>query len=463
MKHFLHALICAALAAGGALAQDKATGPAVTKTNTLTEAPLRQALVFGNGDLLYGRLLSIDPKNGVRWQHPDVNEPVQFKMDNLAEIQLGHQQSPENSALYPCIVHLSNDDEMEGNLVTLDANQLVLETWYAGKVVIPRARVRVIVPVPTNLRMLYNGPSGLEGWTQAKVTAPMNDVGEWYFRNGAFYATRAASIARDLKLPGMASIEFDLTWRGTLNVAVAIYTDSMQPISLRSKETEPDFAGFYSLQMNTYSVNLLMVNKADPLKNLGQVIVPTFSQKNNAHIALKVNKEERSITLLIDDVIVKQWIDDQKFGGEGSGMRFVHQGQGAIKLSNLRITQWDGRFEEKLPANASAQTDLALLLNRDKVAGSLRGIREGKVTFAIPESTLDVPIQRVTQILLAGNNAEPVRKLPESLRAYFERRGNLTFQLQSWDQKRVVGISPIFGRFEADPRAFDRIQFNLDN
>ncbi len=459
MKPIFQKLLWVLLIWAGTLSAQETDKPVLTPgTNAL-----RHALSFTNGDLLYGRLVSIDPKQGVQWRHPDVLEPVRFKTENLTEIQLAAQPGPETASPYPCIVHLRNLDEMEGNLISLDASQLVLQTWYAGKIVIPRSEVRVLVPVPRRLHLVYDGPTGMEGWTQAKSTAPMNEVGEWYYRNGAFYATHAASLARKLNLPPVASIEFDMTWRGALNVAIALYTDSLQPISLRSKETEPDFAGFYSLQMNTYSVNLLMVNKPDPLKNLGQVIVPTFSQKNNAHITLKVSKEDRSITLLIDDVIVKQWIDDQKFNGEGSGMRFVHQGQGALKISNLHITEWDGRFEEKITPNTNSSNDLALLLNRDKVAGTLRNFHDGKLNFALPQAAIDVPIQRIAQLVLADGPPKDPHPIGEDIRAYFEYRGSLTFKLERWDEKKVVGISPVFGRFEADPKAFGRIEFPTPN
>lgn len=424
--------------------------------------PPRQALLFRNGDLLYGSLLSIEPATGVQWQHPDAAEPIVFSAANLTEIQLGHPPVRAAKAPYRCLVRLANLDELEGSVLTLDASELTLDTWYAGRLRIPRARVLSIIPRPEISNLVYEGPTGLEGWTMGKVNVAVGQTGEWRYRNGAFYATEAASIARDLKLPPMSTLEFDMAWRGSLNVAVALYTDYLQPVSLRAKEQEPDFGGFYSLQMNSQYVSMLLVKKLDPLKHLGQAIVPSFQHKNSAHIAIKSSRQPAAIYLLVDGALIKQWIDPEGFGGVGTSIRLVHQGQGSIKLSNLRVTGWDGRFEETPPPNPNQAADFALLLNRDKVSGTLQRIQAGKATFAATGTTLDIPLQRVMQIELARDKSPREPGQPGAIRVYFAGQGSLTFDLERWDNQRVTATSPNFGRAQFDPRAFSRIEFHVN-
>src|SRR5262245_13977563 len=43
---------------------------------------------FRNGDLLYGKLLTIQTETGLRWKHADVTEPIAFKLDNVLELQV---------------------------------------------------------------------------------------------------------------------------------------------------------------------------------------------------------------------------------------------------------------------------------------------------------------------------------------------------------------------------------------
>ena len=62
-------------------------------------------------------------------------------------------------------VTLTNNDELPGTLVSMDDKSLVLDTWYAGKITIPRDMVKGITPLKTGEGTLYEGPTGLDGWT----------------------------------------------------------------------------------------------------------------------------------------------------------------------------------------------------------------------------------------------------------------------------------------------------------
>jgi hypothetical protein len=315
-------------------------------------------------------------------------------------------------------------------------------------------------PVPPERKPLFIGPSADEGWTHGKVSTAVTEAGQWTYRDGAFYATRAASVARDLKLPDVASIQFDFTWKGMLYVAVAIYTDYLQPVNLSTKDTEPDFSGFYSLQLNNYSANLLSVKKLDPLKYLGQVAAPTLSQKNSAHIELLASRPKRQVALLIDGALVKIWQETEDFAGKGTGMRFVHQGQGSIKLSNIRVSEWDGQFDEKKTNPPDSKTDLVKLRNGDKLTGDVEAIREGKLAITVAGGNrVTVPIERVKQVELAGAKAGVAPENPANVRAYFRGGGSVTFRLEKWDGGGAAANSPNFGKGTFNPAAFEWVEF----
>ncbi|MEW6302554.1 MAG: hypothetical protein AB1705_03730 [Verrucomicrobiota bacterium] len=422
-----------------------------------TNAP-RHAILFQNGDLLFGSLESITGEAGVRWRRADVPEPIDFAANNVAQIHLGRAPAPAFPPKDACAVRLRNGDELEGNLVSLDAKELKLSTWYAGQLAIPRANVELISPLPVQLATVFDGFTGVKGWTMGKVNAPTGEAGEWKYLDGAIYANEAASIAADLKLPGMMTMEFDLAWRGTLNIALALFTDSLEPISLRTKENEPKFGAFYSLQINSFSVNLLAINQQDPLRSLGSAIVPAFNQKNSSRLAIKVNKERRSILLFVDGQLIKEWMDAEVFSGEGSGVRIVHQGQGSARISNFRISEWDGRLEQRPQPRKEAKDDLALLLNGDRLQGTLHSVRDGKASFTMGPRTVEVPLPRVMHLDLAGERTEAPEP-PESVRAEFARKGGLTLTLERWESDRAAASSPLLGKLTFDPRAFSRIQF----
>jgi hypothetical protein len=434
----------------------------------------RDSILFKNGDVLLGGLQSIDAENGVRWTRPDaLNESNAFAFapGHITQLELSsltRTNPPASSNL--CQVLLANGDQLQGDLVSYDGQKLTLNTWFAGTLELPKSAIALIAPLGLPKPTLFAGPTGTEGWTMGKVQAgALVDSGEWIFQNNAFYALKSASIARDVNLPDNASIQFDLEWRGFFHIAVALYTEYLHPINLANKETEPKFGGFYSLQLNPFSANLLPVKQSEALRYLGQASLQALAQTNAAHIDIRASKSKRLIALLINGVLIRHWTDED-FAGTGTALRFVHQGQGAVKLSNLKITEWDGQFEEPITLTPNKTADLARLKNGDRVPGSVKSIRDGKLAIQAATSgqgtTLDIPITRVKQIELSGEKPAPLTHQPSSfpVRAYFASGlGSLTFNLEKWTADELSASSPSFGSAKFKPNAFSRILFDLSS
>jgi hypothetical protein len=344
-------------------------------------------------------------------------------------------------------------------LIALDGSQIALKTWYAGELRFPRSLVQSIMPTGPSRSTIYEGPAGLDGWTLGKTTSDLPNQGQWAYRNGAFYATKAASIARDVHLPDVSSLAFDLTWKGYFQLAIALYSDSLQPVSLANKESAPDFGGFYSLQLNTFSANLLPITKNDPIRYLGQASLLTLSQKNRAHIDIRTHKARHSITLMVNGELVREWIDPSEFAGRGTAIRFVHQGQGAVKIENIKVTEWDGLFEDKEAPPPPAKQDLAKLRNGDRASGSVEAIHDGVVVMSVLDRKLEIPFTRAKEIAFAREHSTRPNALPVDVHAYFTRGGSLSLQLEKWDNDFLVAVSPVFGKTTFHPRTFTRLEF----
>jgi hypothetical protein len=105
---------------------------------------------------------------------------------------------------------------------------------------------------------------------------------------------------------------------------------------------------------------------------------------------------------------------------------------------------------------------LVKLGNNDKISGKLKAIRDGKVHFGTEFATLEIPLERVAEIEMASESAEPMPSAPGNVRAVFAGQGALTLQLRSWDDQQVAADSPAVGPVKFIPSAFTRIDFNLD-
>jgi hypothetical protein len=416
------------------------------------------ALAFDNGDLLYGTLLSID-SHRVGWQRPDATQPLAFQLEHVTAVFL-RERAVSNRVDEPrCRIRLFNEDELEGRLVSMDADKVALDTWYSGPLSIPRAAVQALLPVAAKGRTLFTGPTGLEGWTIGQVKAIGEKGGVWRYKNGAFYAAEAASIARDVRLPDVAKLQFDIAWKGMLYLAIALYTEYMQPVSLANKESEPPFGGFYSLQINSYTATLLPVTQKEPLRQLGQVLVPNFSRSTRSHIEIRVDKSKRLVALFVDGAMIKQWIDPEQFVGTGTGIRLVHQGQGTVRLNHLEVSEWDGQFEEPLTLSPAGPLDQIKLRNGDRIVGNLQSVRDDKLTVLTAGTVKEIPLSQAKQVELAAPKPGPPTRATGNARVFFLNGASVTLDLERWDERGVRANNTVLGRVQFDATAFARIVF----
>ncbi len=447
-------------------------GPKDSTTAAAEKRP--ETIVLVNGDTLQGAFLAFDAKSGARWQHPAVKMPIELDGSSISKVKLERAKVGEAAAKQNCSVKLHNGDELVGELMTMDEEKLTLDTWYGGTLTIPRKSVRQISPGLAKMSTIYEGPTGMDGWSGRNPNVPNVEGGAiravgrivvggiragnaatgWQYQNESFVTSSSgAQIGRNIKLSPQSNIEFDVAWRGYFQLAIHFYTDKLEQYS----------GNAYILGLNPNNIYLQRMTAEEGQNNLGNSQLQSLQQKTSAHISIRVNKEQKTISLLVDNVLVQQWKDNQAFAGKGNGLMFVSQGQGAVKISSIRVTEWDGKIPANLPAaSGKLSEDLARLVNNDSVSGSLKAIKEGKIAFTTSFANLDIPLERVGQIELAQAKPEKPALVPGEVRATFAGRGSVTFTLESWDANQVSGYSPNLGRVKFLPAAFSQVEFNLE-
>jgi hypothetical protein len=428
--------------------------PAADSTNS---AP--GTLLLRNGDSLDGQLLSIDDLHVLRWKHADVAEAIEFKLDGISQLDLHPPAPPDRGTNYPCVVYLTPGDVLEGSLVSCGPDTLCLQTWYAGQLQIPRKQVQSISFLPTTPGLF--AATGPEGWTQGVAAGILGaEAGRWAYRDDAFYADKAASIARDIKLPDTADLQFDLAWNGDLTLSVALYTDSLQPMLIADKDKGPDFGAFYSMRFQNLFVDVARIKKMEnPLVLFAAVVVPAFSRTNRVHIDVRARKSSSTLALAVDGQLLQVWHDTNGFVGEGTGVRFVHNGSGRVKVSDLRLAPWDGVFEVNQTNLPPSGQDVVWLTNYTTLAGAMESLAGGKLTLRGKPGSVEVPLERVRRLVFAPPQADPAKELPGTVHALFAHGGPVSFQLESWTAQGVNLRSPIFGQARFDPNAFRRLVF----
>lgn len=427
-----------------------------------TNAPAYdQAMYFRNGDSLRGRLVSIDRTNGVAWARPDLKEPVRFRGTNLTEIFLTSRPAtaPTNQQGL-AVIQLVGGDEVLANLISITNNKVTLESAEIGRWVLPRNQVAGLLPRPQDDRLIYDGILGTNAWTHGDMSAvPGMAVGRWEYHNGSLLSASAASIARNFNLPNDIRMDFDVYWHNLYGVAIALHTDSLEPISLNAREQEPDFAPFYSLLLRNSTAELRVVPKEGPIRALGQLVLPVARNTNHATFSIFTSESRKSVALMSNGRLIREWIDPLGWSAGGKGIRFVHQGYGNMRIANLRITRWSNRpmTPQTIPPNP--EVDVALLDNGHARGGQLAGFTNNTFFFNTGNQLLPVPFQQVTHVTMALRKQKPPTLNTNHVRIFFNGRGRLSGHLKSWSEEQTKLEIPGIGEVSLDSPSLGRIQF----
>lgn len=401
-----------------------------------------------DGSSLHGGLSGLEPGKSVMWQHPAATMPLQLKTDNLRQVRFGKAEKPPVAANMTCRLMFDNGDEVFGNLVQMDAETVELDTAFAGRLKAPRSSVQSIRFLWKGFIPTYEGPTSPDGW----AVSPSKDI--WRYEDGAFFSTAVGSLGRDVNMPGKARISFDIAWTGQLSLALAIYTDSIERF---------DFgASSYMFYIGSGYVNVQRVQSGVGTTHIGQAQVNSMRERNKARMEFRVNRDTATIALYVDGEFITQWRDQGGFVAKGTGICFFSQRMGPMmRLTNVRVAEWDGRDEAQMPEAKPEGVQVLYLVNSDQAEGELQGVQAGKANVKTDFTTLKIPVERITDIYMRPG--QPMTNvLAGEVRAVFAGGGSVTFTIDKWSQDEVSGQNRNFGRVSLKTAWVRRLQFNLN-
>ena len=449
----------------------------------ITHEQQPQIIELLDGDALKGTFVGFDVETGVKWRHSAVKTDIDFMTDSLSKIQL----FPRLQTLEPdqsTQIDLVTGEVLSGELLELNDRHLILNAWYSrNSLRIPREKILSIRPESEELGLIYEGPTGMDGWKtrgttvgkaqdkalrpqaifggrvpfpipnrNIRVPAPAGTSG-WKYADKSFSATRSGSlVGRELELGDSVNVEFDMAWQGSFNLGISLYADQLDAYSGSS----------YMVGIGSNSCYLTRMAKSVQ-NNLGQQTYQELRGKTKARISIRANKADSSMALIINDRVIKQWEDNSGFAGKGKKLMFVLLQDSSVRISNMRVTKWDG----KMPAVNSGENkegkDVLTTSNSTNLSGELLGVRGGKAIFkaGFSPTPLEITMDTITKIQLADGKPEKPKLGLGDVRVTFVNGGQFTFLLEKWGADRVSGMSGVLGRVDFQPGAFSVLEFNL--
>lgn len=442
---------------GGAMAVPVPPGavgepPAALVPAQAAAAPGSDVLQFLNGDALHGELMGIGlSSNRVTWKHRGVAQPVDFDAAGVSEIRLA-ARAVEGRRPARGMVWLTNGDQFDGDIVSLDGTNLVLDTWYAGRLTVRRAMVARIAPQQTSSAVVYEGPKSLDEWSSRGGVRNKT----WEFRNGGLYPVVPVPLGRIIEnMPDTVRIDFDVAWRSR-NPYFSFWFFHTNP-------DEPQGDAYYMTIMAGRRVELNRMRSNSGSQNLGSADIAQNAEDaaGKSRFSILADRTKGTIALLIDGTLVREWKDSKDFKAGGKALTFMPQSQRDLRFSNIRVSAWNGQVPQKQEAATVKEEDCVTLLNGDSLSGQILGIAGGQVKMKTSYATLDIPVARVSETTLAPGSSARARRRNGDVRARFADGGSVTMMLVRLGEGRIAGTSENWGEAQMPVSAFQSLELNI--
>ena len=280
----------------------------------------------------------------------------------------------------------------------------------------------------------------------------------WEFDGGALKSTGVGSlIGREFKWPHTSNLSFDFEWKNIPAMDIILCADKVREYNA--------FNG-YKLRLNRTYAYLYRNNSADGAifntSSLGSVplrwpaIRAGVDGQRKVNFSILINQNKATISLLQDGRLVKTWRDPKGFAGRGGAIGFYPQGAESMRISNLRLREWNGHLPSGSgPGKKSGTQDLVQFTNDDSLSGKILVIKDAKLVVRTSFGEVPLPMGKISNIVFAE------RKIQPSASSIFILRGvgRLTGKLLAWDEKGVKVDSPIFGEMILNPEVISSVQF----
>ena len=176
-----------------------------------------------------------------------------------------------------------------------------------------------------------------------------------------------------------------------------------------------------------------------------------------------VDKPAKTLSLLINDRLVNKWEDGRgAFAGKGNGVLFTSRNNSAMRISRIRIREWDGTLpngdKQEL---GNGKEDYVRFSNGDGFSGRIMRLEEGKLVFKTNFGEVPVPMDTVEKMAVI-NPAQELISTPKAVSTDLMGDGNLILEFLGWEQHEVKVRHQFMGDISVDPAVFESLKFNLD-
>lgn len=402
---------------------------------TSTFAGDQDLINFENDDTLHGKFKGFTTSGKVIWNNNAAEKNIAFITDEVRKIVLnkGKKTNPFTHISYAT---LKNLDIIPGKILSLEDEQLTMETDYGGKIIIPKDQLLDINVNPIGEKIIYRGPfSNDEPWkfiSFSKKTTPDKDLSDreknemktWKIRNFSLtHQGLPGSTLLDLKLPEKHRITFNsyssdsyfphLTLMADLNPLDNDEND--KELKKNRKVYNPPLAKFLGealiITLNPRQPSLYHIgfeeNGAIFKNRIASMIkvVADSGIPSKTFYDVRVDKKSGLIMLFANNRQLCQWEIDslgEKFTGTHYGF-FTSSStpESRTVISDIAMSSWNGIRDSALSLENETRDIVMLNNGTDRYSGSITSINNENIEMKSAYADLAIPHGKINSVNFA--------------------------------------------------------------
>ena len=413
----------------------------------------RDVIRFLNADRLHGNITGIKDEK-LELTSPISDDTLRFALDRLAEIRLADR--PYKPGEHQAIVELTNGDEFKGDIIDLNDEHLVLDTWFAGELKIERLMLKSLRPNSGLIKILYEGPKEMSDF--------VHNGSAWSMSGNKLVVKNNGSFGKEFKeVPDKVRYDFTVTWQNYSSFSFKFFSDTATAATGGNGYTMAVRSSNYTLTRYSNEQNQRQLWQ----KNSGQMV---RGGSTTQRFTLLADIKGNSFHLLLDDKPFHKWEDTTPEGviKKGNSIVVYAQQYGNLSISDLKITEWDGREPQVDDADDGDEkpipddVDVIFFKNSDVATGSINNLKDKKrINLKTEFDDMDIPLKVISAVEFAPEEAERARRMAGDVRATFQDWGSITLELTDIVDGKLKGKSENYGEIEMPLDAFSKLEFNI--
>lgn len=430
-------------------------------------------LRFINGDSLPGSLLRVEDEQ-LHWKSPALKNDAKFFLNNIQDVTFPYQAPPLSKQDHVAHIRFNPDvkqqnekmsgDVIQGELVAVNEESIILNTWYAGPLTLNRNMVKDLQIFDVS-PPIYTGPLQANDWKMLPEET-------WVYENNGYRNVSSGSLAKKFKdLPDRYCFTFTAAWKSRFALQIYFGADD-------DSDPNPDNHYMIALDSGTSYMQKRSseANALGVMRNGGMIGEykrdQVFQAKEKSQLKLYVDSKAGLFALYSDDTLIQQWNDVEKPILQGKAIQ-LRNGQSSTKLtlSRMSLSAWDGTLptadtDEKINPienpEPTKEEQRIILRNGDIMLGKVNKIENSQISLTTRYNEIKLPVSRIKKLALAPAEYDERLIKNGDIRAWFPDGNYITFKLESISADgKLTGYSQNFGTATFDPAAFTRIEFNI--